>query len=509
MTKIEDKTPPENHKARIAGGAGLAFIGRLGAFLEVGSLVAFTWLYGGATFGLFAALWAYVKVWSTVSDIAMTTALQRFVPAATADDANKIAGFALKTSFLMGTVFALVGMVLAPTLANFVNASEADAARLVTVIRIYVWVLPFWTLVEVATAAVRARRTFGPEIRVRIFYEQGLRLLLATIFALVGMLTYGLFFAHLASVVIAAALALRLVAKHYNFGDILRAPLTGALPKEIWAFGLMLMPSNITKRLFSEFPVIALNLLLPGAAGAAASGYYAVARKLASALQVVRLAFEYVMAPLASEKEGAGDRAALGEMYAFATRLSLAIALPFAAALILARHDILATMKPEFQAATVAIAILCAGRVFETATGPSSAIIEMLGHKLLPALNGILGLAVLLGLSFQLVPAYGISGAAVAAALGLGTTALAALFETAVLYRLVPYSRETLRPLFLAIVLAGGISAMVPASTAWDAPTGISAAVASLVAALVIIVRYGLSNHDAEALGKLGRLVRR
>ena len=108
----------DNHKARIAGGAGLAFIGRLGAFLEVGSLVAFTWLYGATTFGLFAALWAYVKVFSTVSDMAMTTALQRFVAPASSDDANKIAGFAIKASFLTGCLFAAIGMYMAPTLAS-------------------------------------------------------------------------------------------------------------------------------------------------------------------------------------------------------------------------------------------------------------------------------------------------------------------------------------------------------------------------------------------------------
>ena len=509
MAEPGTKKSEENHKARIAGGAGLAFIGRLGSFLEVGSLVAFTWLYGAATFGLFAALWAYVKVFSTVSDIAMTTALQRFIPPASNDDANIIAGLALKVTFLTGCIFAAISMYLAPTLANFVNASETDADQLVSVIQIYVWVLPFWTLVEVATAAVRAQRTFGPEIRVRIFYEQGLRLLLATTFAFAGMLTYGLFFAHLASVIIAAALALRLVAKHYSFREVMKAPLMGALTPQILSYGLLVMPANITKRLFSEFPVIALNFILPGAAGAAASGFYAVARKTASALQVVRLAFEYVMAPLAAEKEGRGDRAALGEMYAFATRLSLAIALPFAAALILARHDILAAMKPEFQAAAAAIAVLCVSRVLEAATGPSSAIVEMLGHKLLPALNGILGLVVLLGLSFHLIPLYGVTGAAVAAAAGLSVTALASLFETTAFYKLVPYGRDTLRPLFAGIIAAGAISALVPASTLWHAPIGISTAIVALIAGLALIVRYGLSAHDAEALGKLGRMLRR
>jgi O-antigen/teichoic acid export membrane protein len=499
---------PDNHRARVAGGAGFAFIGRLGALIEAGSMIAFTWMYGTATFGLFAALWAYVKVSTAITDVAMTTAMQRYVPRASADGANMIVGFALKLSFLVGCVFALAGTIAAPWLASYIHAAESDAARLVTVIQIYVWVLPFWTMVEVGTAAIRARRTFGPEIKVRIFYEQGIRLVTATVFAAVGMLTYGLFIAHLVSVVLAAALALRLVSKYYDLAAVWRAPLSGPIARELLHYGVSVMPANISKMLFSEFPVMFLNFMLPGAAGAAASGFYAVARKIASALQTVRLTFEYVIAPLAAERDGHGDHPALQEMYAFATRLSLCIALPFGAALILARHDLLAAMKPEFAAASAAIAILSIGRIVEAATGPATAIIESLGHKALPALNGIIGFAVLVGLGLYLIPLYGVTGAAVAASVGLNVTAIISLVQSALLYKLSPYDRHLLRPLGAALVLTTVMAAFIPASTHWPAPTGIIFALSALFVMLAVLVRYGLSEEDAAALGPLGKFLR-
>lgn len=495
--------------ARVAGGAGFAFLGRLGAIIEAISLIVFTWFYGAATFGLFAVLWSYVKVTTAVSDAAMTTALQRFVPKAEKGDAEKVAGHAIKFSFLLASVFALAGTLAAPQLAPFINAAETDAEQLITVIQIYVWVLPFWTVVEVATASIRAKRTFGPEIKVRIFYEQGLRLIMAVTFALLGMLTYGLFLAHLASVLLSALLALRLVAKHYDIRAIISAPLTGPIASEMRQYGFSVMPSNIIKKLFSEFPIMFLNFLLPGADGAAAGGYYAVARKIASALQAVRLTFEYVMAPLAAEKDGHGDHKALHDMFAFATRLSICVALPFGAALVLARHDILATMQPEFQAAAAAIAILCAGRVLEASTGPSTAIVEMLGHRLLPPLNGMLGLATLLGLGIYLIPAYGVTGAAIAAASGLNVTALVSLFQSALLFKLWPYNRYILRPLATTLLLTGGILVLVPASSQWPAPFGFAGAIVSLLMALFILLRFGLSDHDATALGKVTRLTGR
>jgi len=502
------QSEPDNHRARIAGGAGYAFLGRMGAFIEAFSVIAFTWFYGAATFGLFAVLWSYVKVSTAFSDVAMATALQRFVPPAKGTDAEKVTGYALKLSFLIACAIALASTLLAPKLAPFINAAESEAIRLTTIIQIYVWVLPFWTLVEVATAAIRARCIFGPEIRVRILYEQGIRLIAAIAFALAGMLSYGLFLAHLISVVLAAGLALRLVAKHYDMVEILRAPMSGPIARDMRKYGYAVMPANVIKGLFSEFPVMFLNFMLPGAAGAAAGGYYSVARKIASALQTVRMTFEYVMAPLAAEREGHGDRAALRDMYHYATRLSICVALPFAAAIILARSDILAAMKPEFQVAATAIAILCAGRVFEAATGPSSAIIEMLGHRLLPPLNSLLGLTTLLALGFYLIPLYGVNGAAIAASIGLNVTAVLSLVEAGLLFKILPYDRQLFRPLMLALLMTTVIICMVPFSTQWPAPTGILIAIASLLAALMLLVRYGLNDTDAAALGKIGRRLR-
>src|SRR3546814_8732527 len=68
----------------------------------------------------------------------------------------------------------------------------------------------------------------------------------------------------------------------------------------------------------------------PGASGAAAAGLFTIARKLSSVVQLVRIAFVYVLAPLAASAERA-DRAQVADIYAYATRLILAIALPLAA----------------------------------------------------------------------------------------------------------------------------------------------------------------------------------
>ena len=51
----------------------------------------------------------------------------------------------------------------------------------------FAWALPLWTFIEIATSAARARRAFGPEIRLRIFWEQIARILFAVGFFLLGL----------------------------------------------------------------------------------------------------------------------------------------------------------------------------------------------------------------------------------------------------------------------------------------------------------------------------------
>ena len=320
-----------------------------------------------------------------------------------------------------------------------------------------------------------------------------------------GLDTYGLFLAHLLSVILAALLAFRLISKHYDMRAVFRAPITGPIARDMRKYGFSVMPSNLIKKLFSEFPVMMLNFVLPGGAGAAAGGYYSVARKLASALQVVRLAFEYVMAPLAAEKAGKNDKHRLADMYAFATRMSVALALPFGAALYLARADILSALEPEFQAAAAAIAILVAGRVLEAASGPSQSIIEMLGHRFLPPVNGIVGLTIFIWLGMMLIPEKGVTGAAIAAAVGLNITAYLAFFQAAILFKLFPYRADFLKPVTISLISALALIAVAEYVSIPRPPLGLTTAIIGLIVALLVLVRYGLKEDDVQALGKLGK----
>jgi len=491
-----------NHNSELTKGASLAFLGRLGALAEAVSLPVFAWLYGAPTLGIFFALWAALRVLTAVCEFAMTTSLQRFIPRAESDaHAGSIVRLAITVSLSAGLVIALLITLFAPQIAGLFNAAEREAPHLAQIIRIYAWVLPFWVMVEVLTASIRAKRAFGPEIRIRIFYEQGLRLLAGVGFFYLGYASFGLFYAHLLSVALASILALRLVLQHYD----LRA---GAVSNaaEILSFSAHMMPANLVKKLNSELPMLLLNMLLSGAAGAVAAAIFGVARKIASLLQVFRQSFEYVLAPFAAHKLANGQYDQLRDMYALSLRLTLALVIPIGFLVMALRHEILTLFSMDVPFAGWVLIVLATGRMIEGASGPSSAIVEMLGHKALPLLNGVLGIITLVLLQLSLVPHMGPVGAAIAAAAGLNVVSLLSLGQAIFLYRLNPFNRQLIKPIFFS--LAGSLITLV--ALIFVAPYGnIFAGILSItgvLATILMVIRFGLSDSDRTALGPIGRI---
>lgn len=503
-----DKLVQEDNR-RVARGAGLAFLGKLGALIEPISIIAFAHLYGAPMLGVFMLLWGYVGIATSAADLAMTTALQRFIPATDDEDrAHSILKGALLVSTCLSVTLALLLTLFAPWLATHINADPAVKDDLAFIIAVYAWAIPLWCFIEVSTAALRARGAFGPGIKVRVFYEQGLRLLSGVIFYFVGFVHYGLFSAHLFALATAGVLSLRLVGRYYDLRRLWKAPLPWRLVKELVSFATPMTGSNMLKEFQSNFPIFVLNFLIPGAAGATAVAVYAVARKVVSTLQVVCQSFEYVIAPLAAAKNALAERRALQDMYAYSTRLIWSLFLPASTVIILLRHDIVALVGTDFHDAGLLVAILALGRAVEAGVGPSQALLEMLARSRLSLLNGIAGFIVTTVLILWLTPAMGPPGAALATAIGINIPSVASLVQLRIFYGLSPYDRRLIQPFIGAVAGCGVIALLVFAVSPLGLAPRFAAAAAGLFFAFVILLRYGYSDRDAATFGRFSRRVR-
>jgi O-antigen/teichoic acid export membrane protein len=295
-------------RKEVAKGAGLAGLSRAASLIEAVAQPLFIWLFGLPAYGLYVVLWGAINLTENLVDLSLTSALQRVVPTEDEETAHGAVRAAFLTALVPATLIALAVTWKADWIASWFSAAPADRALLPRMVALFAWGLPLWTFIEVATSAARARRAFGPEIRLRLFWEQIARILFAGLFFAAGLGSVGLIAAHLSSLALTAALCVPLLARSYDLRRLLRAPLPARDYRRLLATGLAILPANILRRLLIDAPALVINLLIPGRQGAVAAGLFEIARKIATLPLAVRQAFQYVMAPLAAHQARA-DRA--------------------------------------------------------------------------------------------------------------------------------------------------------------------------------------------------------
>ncbi|MEK7266612.1 MAG: polysaccharide biosynthesis protein [Pseudomonadota bacterium] len=505
MTNHEIEDTFKAHR-RVAKGIGATALARMGALVEIVAQPLYVLLFGLPGYGLYAVLWAAINLIENFCDLGMTSAMQRTVPKSANDED---AAAALRTAMLLGVgpcvAAAALIAIKAPVIAPLINVAAADSKTLVPAIRLFVWALPLWAFVEIATSALRARMLFGAEIRLRIVWEQLFRLGFAVLFFAMGFGLMGLFAAHICSLTITAFLSLRLMARHYRLRLLFSGPLWPKVAQDTALAGISILPSNIVARLFGDAPALIVNQLLPGAQGAAAGGLFTIARKLSSVVQLVRISFVYVLAPLAASSER-HDRAEVQAIYAYAVRLIFVIATPLAVVLATGSTPLLSLFGRGAEIAQTAVIILLIARAVEAVFGISLPVLQVVAafrHQLTASLVG-LGIAVLAGIWIEgrLSP---LNAVTLAAAIGLVVTAAVPMAQLWRVEALHPFTKAFPRVALvtLSASAAGGAAAALashlPAIIAM--PLILAIAAASVWAA----ARCALPLSDRLSLGRTGR----
>jgi O-antigen/teichoic acid export membrane protein len=173
--------------------------------------------------------------------------------------------------------------------------------------------------------------------------------------------------------------------------------------------------------------------------------------------------------------------------------------------LIFAAPDILSIYRREALAALPILALLASARAAEAVVGPASAIVEMIGHRLLPLLNSTIAVALMAALAWWLVPADGAWGMAIAVAAATVAPAYIATIELAISDRVSPFDARLLSGLALALA---GLAAMWGAAYVFHGPVRFASLLVLWAAASWLALRHGLSREDREGLGGFARKLR-
>jgi O-antigen/teichoic acid export membrane protein len=193
--------------------------------------------------------------------------------------------------------------------------------------------------------------------------------------------------------------------------------------------------------------------ILSAYSGAAAVAVFAAAEELGRSVAGMRYAFDSVAAPMMSEALHQGDRERLRYNLALMTRWVASASAPIALTLLALREPLLWLYGPSYTAGVTAMGLLVCGHVVNGVLGLTGYVIVMSGRSGVFFWDNLIAAAVNLGLSFLLIPRYGITGAAVASlvstSLLLGTIVVQAWwFE-----RVHPFNKAFAKP-FLAAAVA-------------------------------------------------------
>ena len=493
----------------VAKGVGTTLLARIGGVIEVISQPLYVWMFGLASFGLYTVLWAAINLAENILDLGMTSAMQRTVPQARD---QQEAARSLRAALILGVgpniLAAILGSIFAPQIAPWLNVAAGDQPLVVPAIQLFVWALPLWALIEIATSALRARHLFGPEIRLRIVWEQLIRLILAAIFFAFGFGIAGLFLAHMISLAITALLSLRLLHRHYDLATAFGCSRGDSkMFGETFKAGLSMLPYNMVTRLFGDAPPIALNLMLPGGAGASAAALYMIARKISSLVQLVRTAFSYVLAPLASSAFRQ-DKSHVRELYGFATRIMTAIVLPLGLVMAGGAMPILGLFGAAADSARGALILLLLARAAETVIGAASPVLQVVSGFSRQIIASAVGLAAAAAAAFVLVPLSPLSGMAGAVGIGLIVQCAIPLVQLQVHDDLHPFSNGFTHVISTALMVS--IPALGLALLASSLPDAAALSLIVLIAAGAIWCsgRFALPEADRRSLGKTGRKLR-
>ncbi|RYI99780.1 MAG: hypothetical protein EON52_25115, partial [Actinomycetales bacterium] len=252
--------------------------------------------------------------------------------------------------------------------------------------------------------------------------------------------------------------------------------------RELWRFSGIRGVSAAVEVLLEWVDVLLVGLL----AGPAEAGIYAVVTRCVRAGEVVQQAARLVIGPTVSGAFARDDRVTVRRVYGLVTAAMIWLAWPFYLLLAVFPGSVLSAFGPGFGPGGPALAVLALALALATAAGAVQTIVLMAGRSRWQLMDKSIALAVLVLLDVVLVPAWGITGAAVAWAVSIVVDTALVVWQVHRGLQVEPHGR----PMLWAAGLAVGAVA-VPAllvRLAWgDRPAAMLLTMAVLVPAYLAL----------------------
>jgi O-antigen/teichoic acid export membrane protein len=451
-----------------------------------------THVVSAGRFGLLSIGLTVVSLATIPALLGLETGTVRFVALGAGKKDERAAAGAQQVSLLLATAASAVLMVAILVLAPWISDSffhKPDAAGLMRLVAIS---LPALTLGRVIVAGIQGygimtySAWLGPLRNV-------VNLVTAVPLLAVGLGARGLAIAGDITAWVITAIAIAFLIKvHPRVLDM------RGTPKEFGRILRFSLPQTMTAMLF--FTIVWTDTLLVGRFRTAAEvGVYTIVGRLLTPATLVSTAVGQMFAPRIAAHDARGDRKTLAVMLKRVTYWNTAVSIPFFTMLIVGATPLLALFGPKYKTGAVALAILSAGQLINTAAGPLGQLINLSGRPYITLMNNGLVAAINIGVCLVLIPRYGLAGAATGTATALTLVNAIKLVEVKYLFKMSPFRMDSARA-FAAAAISSLCALPLVLAVPWPS-TVVEVLVVTAVLFLVyarLTFLFGMSDEDKQ-----------
>ena len=498
----------DTYVARVARGAGISTAGQgVGRVLGYVSQVAVARLLGAQFYGFYTLGVAVVNGVHIVSRFGMENGVVRYVAHHREHgDEARVRGTIVQALLITLAISLVLSVVMFVGAGLIADRLPKDAPEMVSVLRAFAFVLPFFVFMSMTAWATQGFQTVTYAAYIQQLIRPGLFLLFVGVCYVLGAGIIGVIAAYALAMFIAGCAGLYYLKKLFPALFDRRAQ-TKFETKAL--FGVS-VPMSITQgaQYLNNWSAI---LILGAFAAGAPVGIFNAAARTATFLTAVRFAFSGIFSPIISGLHARQDTEEMGRLYKDVSRWIFTGAFVLFLVIVVFAPQVMSVFGASFGQGVTALVIVAVAQLYSSSVGPAPRMLAMTGNQnfamIATSVAAVTGVVV----SLILIPRYEILGAAIGMATAIITENTGTM--VAVKWRLGfwPFNLAWLKPLVAGAIAAGATYLVSALATLPGGPIPNVMVFGGFLGVLflALLFLFGLSDTDKEFIGAFWNVAKR
>jgi len=450
-----ENTEQGSDVAKLAGGGLIGMIGKIGGqgLAVLGNMIVARML-GPGNYGLYAIGWTIVRMVGLFAPLGLDKGVVYYATRHRNGEHPRFVG-ALRQSIGMSLLSgALLGAALFAA-SPWVGESVFHKIEVVPTLRWFAPIFVAYAGLRVAAAATTVSQRVKFSALSKDIVQPFIFIVLVLTLCGIGLGVVGAIGATLGSFVVALVTALlflrRLFPEVASFR--VRSPF---LVNELLAFSI---PSAFAG-IFGMYMIWTNRLLVGYFCSLEETGVYQAVSQIALLFPMIQAAFAPIFSPMSADLYNRKEIKRLDELYKVSTKWVLYVSIPFLLVTLVMPREVVTTLfGAQYAQGWLPLVILVLAQAVNIGTGAVGLLLVMTGHQRCWSVISGMAFLVNLGLSALLIPAAGITGAAVGLAVAYVGMFILGVREVKQLVGVWPYDRRYYKGGLAALLTAGALLA--------------------------------------------------